>query len=138
MGMDNSKIFQTERTIASPDIEPRYKHVHHAKALHFLEECRVAYLDKIGCPLESYLSQQLFLVITRIDAQYKREIRSGPITITCENPAIEGKRVSLTQRILNDKGKECMVAKVEFAFLSGATGRSIIPPHDFMQRFLNF
>ena len=136
--MDNHKIFQIDRTVLDSEIEPRYNHVHHARALHFLEECRVAFLDKIGCPLESYLAEQLFLVITRIDAQYKREIRLGPITVTCENPRIDGKRVALTQRIVNERGKECIVALVEFAFLSGQTGRSIVPPDRFIEKFLNY
>lgn len=136
--MDNSKFFSITRAILDSEIEPRYNHVHHARALHFLEECRVAYLEHIGCPLESYLSKRVFLVITRIDAQYKREIRSGTITVTCENPTINAKRVSLRQRIINDRGKDCIEALVEFAFLSGETGRSMVPPETFMQRFLNY
>ncbi len=134
--MDNIEIFQIQRVVKEVELEPRYKHVHHSTALLLLEESRIAFLDHIECPLESYLSQKLFLVISRMEVLYKREIRAEPVKITCENPRISGKRVSLDQRILNERGKDCVVAVVEMAFLSGHTGRSMAPPDNFLERFV--
>jgi YbgC/YbaW family acyl-CoA thioester hydrolase len=124
------------REVTAAEIEPVYQHVHHAQSLRFLEEARCRYLEAIGCPLNEFVANGLFIVIAQVAVVYKREIFGGPILVTVESPRIEGKSLLVEQRIVNAKGKECVQASIELRFLSSATKRSIVPPADFAARFV--
>ena len=127
--------FTMEVTVGPELVTSPYNHLHHARALSFLEEARVGFLKELGYPLEGFLNQQLFLVVTGIKIAYKREIGVGAYTVTCGSPRIFGKAASVEQKILNAKGKEAVVATVEFMCLSGATKRAIALPEGVAQAF---
>lgn len=131
-------MFSITLQLTPSDIEPLYNHVHHAHSLRFLERSRLACLEAVGVPNEGLIARNLFLVITDIQVVYKRELTTGEITVTCENPRIEGKRILLDQKILNPRSKVAIEAVVASAFLSGETRRSIVPPDFFTERFLSF
>lgn len=124
-------MFQLSITIQDNDLDSVYQHVHHARALYFLERARLGFLEAVGYPTESYMRQGLFWVIASISAQYKRELRAGPITVTCERPQIDGKRLVLEQRILNERGKVAVEGQAVSMLLSKATGRSAQIPEEF-------
>ena len=128
-------VFAIDLEIGDELIIPPYDHVHHAQALRFLEAARAAYLEHIGFPLEVFFAQNLFLVVTAIDVQYKREVGRGAHRATCENPRADGKKAAVDQRLLNPKGKTAVAAVVEFMCLSGATRRAVPLPADLLRAF---
>lgn len=127
--------FQIPFNITDEWIESRYNHVHHGRVLSILEHARIELLKSIGMPNEMLLDRGDALVITRIEVQYKREVRVGAVTVTCEEPAIENREIVLKQRLLNDKGKELLVAKVHSMFLSTTLKKGIQVPDDFKLAF---
>ena len=93
------------------------------------------YLESIGFPDTHFISQDLFLVIARINIAYKRELFEGDIKITCENVSINGKELIIHQKVYNPKGKVAVEAEVVSAVLDGKIKRSIRPPEDFASAF---
>ena len=135
--MDKDEIvFTHPLEVEVADVDTLYKHVHHARALRYMELARLAYLEAVGIPNESLIARGLFSVIAEISVAYKREIFTGPIVVTCESPHIEGKGIFIHQRIINERGKVCVEASFDLRFLSGETKRSVAPPPDFVERFL--
>jgi YbgC/YbaW family acyl-CoA thioester hydrolase len=123
-------MFQLALTIEESVLDSVYRHVHHARAFYFLEQARLKFLEAVGHPSESYMQQGLFWVIASVSAEYKRELRAGPVTITCERPHIDGKRLVLQQRILNERGKVAVTAEAVSMLLSKQTGRSAQIPKE--------
>lgn len=124
-------MFEVTLEIPESDLELGYNHVNHAKTLLFLERARILYLEHIGYPNDRLISEGLFLVIARIDVQYKREIFSGKYSMTVEDARIVGKALLMRQRVLNDRGKECVSADFDFRLIDGKTKRSTYLPHAF-------
>jgi len=122
-------------TIDDSVIVSRYDHVHHATILTLLEEARVELLRAIGTPNDAMLDEGLALVIARIDIKYLREVRRGEIQATCLNGRIEGRFITVHQRILNDRGKTAVEAKVDSIFMSTESRRALDIPEGFMERF---
>lgn len=127
--------FVTSYQVGDSDIEPVYDHMHHARALLFLERGRLDFLSAINCPNDDLIRQGLFLVITRMELAFKREIRRGEIEVACLNPRIEEKKVILDQHIINERGRLALEAAVECMFLSREAGRAVFPPQFFCERF---
>ena len=130
-------MFEARFEITAADLETPYDHVHHGEALRFLERGRLEYLKACEIDYEALLAEGLFLVVTDIRAKYKRELKPGPITVTCERPAVERKVLSLHQRVLNEKGKVAVEVEISFQMLSGALRRSIVPPAEFVAKFVS-
>ncbi|MDC0357911.1 thioesterase family protein [Oligoflexia bacterium] len=130
-------MFQIEYEVEEADIEPRYKHVHHAHSLCLLELCRLRLLDSVGYPNSSLLEQGINLVIVRIEAQYKREVKTGKVTIVCDEAHLEEKSFFVMQKILNQKGKVAVEARIEFKCMSSASKRAMEPPQAFIEAFLS-
>ena len=124
-------MFEYPFSVLESSLIPPYNHVHHADILKFLEEARLAYLESLGFPHDQFLSQGLFLVIAGIDVRYKREVKGGDYIATCEDGEIIKKSLWLTQRVVNAKGKDAVVARIESVFFSAEEKRSIYPPNQF-------
>ncbi len=129
-------MFTIERTILADEIEPVYNHVHHAKAVCFLEEARLKFLEFIGFPNEVLIEKNLYLVLTRIEVDYKRELFEEEVTVTCELPKIDRRRMSVEQKIVKGSGKVAVEAHVEFMCLDRTRGRGVEPPSDLREAFL--
>ena len=127
--------FQWQREIPTQDLNVQYQHIHHARSLVYLEEGRCEYLKAIGFPLEALMARGFFLVVARIEVTYLREVRAGLHTVTCEEPSVDGKRAALCQRLLNDRGKPCVEAVVQFAMIDGSTRRAVAFPDAFVNAF---
>ena len=85
-------------------------------------------LERIGHSSASLIEQDLYPVVTRIEVEYRREIKGGPITVSCESGEVSGKRMYIKQRILNERGKPAVEAFIECAFLQGASKRAVPVP----------
>jgi YbgC/YbaW family acyl-CoA thioester hydrolase len=131
------KMFKIEVEVTEDVFEPPYYHVHHGEMLRYLERSRCEYLSAVGFPLSYFIDQGLLLVVSAIEVKYKREVKEGLHLVTVENPQmLDKRRVVVSQRIINPKGKDAVVAKVEFMCLSSQLKRAIAISTDFEEAFL--
>jgi YbgC/YbaW family acyl-CoA thioester hydrolase len=116
-------------------LAPIYNHVHHGACFSLLEQARVALISEMGFSYESLLAEGKALVITGVQAQYKREVLKGPVTVTCDEGEIRGRTLVLRQRIINSKGKDAVTAVIESVFMDIANRRGMEPPEEFAAAF---
>ncbi len=128
-------MFAIETEIEDDLIDDLYNHVHHGRCFYLLERGRLALMEVIGQPNDMWLKRGIALVITNVNVQYKRELKRGPITITCDTGRVEGKRIVVEQRILNSRGKIAVQGSIESAFMSIQDRRGIDVPEEFWASF---
>ncbi len=116
-------------------IEPVYEHVHHGRAFFLLEQARLALLESIGMPNQALIRRGQMLVITKVEAAYKREVKGESVTVTCDKAQLKGRGLVIHQRILNHKGKLAVEAVIESVFMDTNTKRGILPPDDFLKAY---
>ncbi len=126
-------MFEFVVEVRPEQLDVTYRHIHHAEALKFWEQARLAFLTSLGFPSESYMAMGLFWVIAGIEVRYKREIRAGSLRVTCEHGRIEGKSLILEQRIYNERGKLAVEGRVDCMLLARDTGRAAAIPNEFQQ-----
>ena len=119
-------------------VEPIYEHVHHGRCFSLFERARLALLEHIGFPNEQLLKEGKVLVITRVSAEYKREVKRGPVQVTCDSCSLRERVLVIHQRILNERGKVAVEATVESMFMDAQSRRGMSPPEDFLRAFLNY
>ncbi len=119
-------------------ITPVYDHVHHGRCFSLFEEARLELLRVIGFPNEQLLREGKVLVITKVAAEYKREVKRGSVQVTCDSVELRDRSLVIHQRILNRLGKVAVQASVESMFMSMETRRGMQPPDDFLAAFLRF
>jgi YbgC/YbaW family acyl-CoA thioester hydrolase len=119
-------------SITAEQVDAVYKHVHHADALRLLEQARLDFIASVGFPTEDFIGRNQFLVITKIDVAYKRELFLGDVIVTCERAYAKGKQVVIEQAIYNEKGKLAVTGLVYSALMDGDTKRAIPLPGDFL------
>lgn len=124
-------MFATSYSVDESWLDPIYKHVHHARCLELLEFARIAYLESIGCSYNMMLERGEALVITSVDARYKRELKRGVVELRCLKVEIEDRIVRIYQDIQNVRKKTVMEATIELAFMNLQTRRAMAPPNDF-------
>lgn len=127
--------YELKFQIPKSDIIQPYDHVHHAKLLEYLETARVEYLSSVGLSYESMLNDGIFLVIFEIKISYKREVKGTEITLCCDRQIVDGKRILLSQSILNERGKLAVEAEIELRCLKQGEKRACPPPDEFVERF---
>lgn len=126
-------MFSIKITVDDEWISPVYAHVHHGRCLSFLEQAREGFVAAIGFPNDELLRQGKVLVVTRVDLSYKREVKIGEITATCDRVQYEGRTIRIYQRIVNSRGKTAVEGTVELMFMDGATRRGMPAPDDFLK-----
>jgi len=119
-------------------IAPVYEHVHHGRCFSLFEEARLELLRVIGFPNDQLLQEGKVLVITKVSAEYKREVKRGTVQVTCDRVELRDRSLVIHQRILNHLGKVAVEATVESMFMNQATRRGMHPPEDFLAAFLRF
>jgi YbgC/YbaW family acyl-CoA thioester hydrolase len=122
-------------TILASELDTEYQHLDHAASLKYLERARLDMLEKIGFPNRSFIEQNLYLVISKIEVRYLREVRAGTISVSCSQMRIDGKEIILKQTLTNEQGKKAIEAEFYLQFLSGVTKRGVLPPEDFCRAF---
>lgn len=128
-------IFSVELTVDKSWITSKYNHVHHGRSLSLLEEGRLALLRSIGAPNDQLLEAGLALVITKIDVEYKREIKEGRYTVTCHSGVLTNREILLKQEVLNERGKVALQATVTSMFMSVESRRGLEIPAEFREKF---
>jgi acyl-CoA thioesterase FadM len=67
---------------------------------------------------------------------YKREVKSGEVSATCDRVECEGRTIRIHQRVVNSRGKTAIEGAVELMFMDAATRRAMDIPPDFLQALL--
>ncbi len=116
-------------------IEPIYEHVHHGRSFFLLERARLALLESMGMPNEMLMGRGQVLVISKVEAAYKREVKGEVVTVTCDKASLAGRGLVIFQRILNEKGKVAVEAVIESVFMDTNTKRGMSPPDDFLKAY---
>lgn len=119
-------------------VTPVYDHVHHGRCFDLFEQARIELLKAIGFPNDMLLGQGKALVIAKVEAAYKREVKKGVVSVTCEDMTIDGRTLLVHQRILNARGKVAVDARIESVFMDMDTRRGMDVPGDFAIAFLGW
>jgi YbgC/YbaW family acyl-CoA thioester hydrolase len=119
-------------------VTPVYEHVHHGRCFDLFEEARIGLLRAIGFPNDMLLGEGKALVIAKVEATYKREVKKGLVTVTCEDIAIDGRTLIVHQKIVNARGKVAVDARIESVFMDMNTRRGMDIPEDFKIAFLGW
>lgn len=117
-------------------IEPVYDHVHHGRSLSLFEQARCALLEHIGFPNDKLLAEGKALVITKVTASYKREIKRGAATVTCDRAEVRDRTLVIHQTLLNERGKPAVELVIESVFMDVKSRRGMEPPPEFLKAFL--
>jgi len=112
-------------------ISPVYDHVHHGKILSLLELARLGLVQSIGFPNDELIRQGKLLVVTGVTASYKREVKRGSISVTCDSAAIDGRTIRIGQRIVNERNKVAVEAQISLVFMDPVARRGADIPDDF-------
>lgn len=112
-------------------ISPVIDHVHHGKILSLLELARLGLVQSIGFPNDELIRQGKLLVVTGVTASYKREVKRGSISVTCDSAAIDGRTIRIGQRIVNERNKVAVEAQVSLMFMDPVARRGVDIPDDF-------
>ena len=130
-GTVENGVFYMNHLVTPQDVVSEYNHVHHAQIVSIFEKGRLALLEHIKCPQDGLVSEGYFLVVSRIEVQFLREIILGEYLVTCEDIRTEGKRLDLKQRIVSQaRGKDMARADVTLMVVRRGVGRSVdIPGH---------
>jgi YbgC/YbaW family acyl-CoA thioester hydrolase len=128
-------MFSLTIPLAGDWIDPVYEHVHHGRSLFLLERARLALLESMGMPNDALMARGQVLVITKVEASYKREVKGEFVTATCDEASLLGRGLVMRQRILNEKGKVAVEAVIESVFMDTNTKRGMWPPDDFLKAY---
>jgi acyl-CoA thioesterase FadM len=63
-------------------------------------------------------------------------VKRGRVTVTCDDVTVEGKTLIIGQKILNERGKVAVEARIESVFMDMNTRRGMMPPEGFIEAFL--
>lgn len=116
-------------------IDTEYQHVHHGRCFYLLEQGRLELLMALGLPNQTLLERGDALVITQVQAEYKREVKGDQVVVTCEDARLDSRRIVLRQRILNQRGKVAVEATIESQCMDLKTRRGKEIPADLSERF---
>jgi YbgC/YbaW family acyl-CoA thioester hydrolase len=117
-------------------ISSLYDHVHHGKILSLFELSRAALAESIGFPNDQLMREGKVLVVTRVEVEYKREVRLGTFEVTCDAVAIEGRTLRIRQRIINKNQKLAVEAQVSLMFMDAAARRGMAIPEAFAKALI--
>ena len=84
---------------------------------------------------EKLLAEGKALVITKLNATYKREVKRGTVTATCDRAEVLGRVLIIYQTLLNERGKPAVELVIESVFMDTETRRAMELPADFLQAF---
>jgi len=117
-------------------VVPVYDHVHHGRSLSLFEQARCALLEHIGFPNDQLLAEGKALVITKVEAVYKREVKRGRVTVTCDRAEVRDRTLVIHQTLLNERGKPAIDLVIESVFMDVKSKRGMEPPPEFLKAFL--
>ena len=130
------EYFSTEVEASEAELDPIYKHVPHASIIEFLELGRLRFLESKGVPLSYWLEQELLLVVTKLQVQFRGELTKGRYQVLCFNPEIHSRKIIIGQGISSEDGQVMVEAQVELMFMDSKNRRVMIPPRRFIEAFL--
>ena len=99
---------------------------HHSNYIRFMEEARIAFLDKIGCGYEKWEADGIISPVTAVECEYKRPITFGDeICVSVEVSEYKRVKLTISYTMLNTaSGEQVCVGKSHHCFIS-ADGKPI-------------
>lgn len=116
-------MFEAPIVVSEGDLEQEYRHLHHADICKLLERGRLLYLEAIGCPQEYLIANDCFLVLSRMNLEFSREIKAEQLIVTCKASIREDGLVEIEQQLLKHPRRLCVSAKLELACIGGKSRR---------------
>lgn len=114
-------------------IDPVYQHVHHARCFSLMEQARVAFLDAVGVPNDQLLAEGKVFVITKVEVEFKREVKGAAVSVTCDEVVVEGRTVTFHQRIVNERQKTAVEGRIHLMCMGMDTRRAIDVPSEVIE-----
>ena len=110
-----------------------YGHVNNAQYLTLLEEARTEFMDELGCPLEGYIKQGLYITVTEVHIKYRKPAVTGDrLEVFIWVPVMKKAQVAFQQEIrLAGSGELIATATVNCACIKD--GKPTGMPKDFMR-----
>jgi len=121
-------MFSHEIEINDSMLSNAYGHVHHAESIKLIEQGRNAYLVSKGLPHESLHTENIYIVVTNIHAEYLREVKKGKHFSRVLALMVKGKNIIVTQDLIKESGKVCVKAEVTLVCMSGTLRRTVAIP----------
>ena len=117
-------IFENTTQIASDLLEQQYQHLHHADILRVLENARLQFLEHIGVPQAKLLEEDCFLVLSKCDVQFLREIKEEELIARVEfKSLLDESSFVLSQELLKKPKRIAVRATIELVAMSAKTRR---------------
>jgi acyl-CoA thioesterase FadM len=123
-------MFSIDIDIDERWIVSEFAHVHHGRMLSLFERSREAFLESIGFPNSEYLRLGKMIVITEVAVRYKREVKIGLVSVSCEGFKVNARVMVLKQAIRNERGKVLAEGEFSMMFMDGVSRRGFEPPGD--------
>jgi len=114
-------------------IDPIYHHLHHARCFFLLEQARTAFLKALGVPNDRLLDEGKVFVITKVEVEFKREVKRGSVAVTCDRVEVGGRTVTFFQRIVNEREKTAVEGQIHLVCMSAETRRGIDVPREVVE-----
>lgn len=134
--MHSEEYFSTEIEVTETEVDPQYRHVHHASVVEFLELARLRLLEAKGVAQPGWIEQGLLIVVTRLQVQFRGELNKGKYQVVCFHPEIHSRKILIGQGIASTDGQLVVEAQVELMFMDSKSRRVVSPPRRFIEAFL--
>jgi YbgC/YbaW family acyl-CoA thioester hydrolase len=114
-------------------IDPVYQHVHHARCFSLMEQARIAFLEAVGVPNERLLAEGKVFVITKVEVEFKREVKGAAVSVACDRVEVDGRTVTFHQRIVNERQKTAVEGRIHLMCMGMETRRGIDVPSEVLE-----
>ncbi len=122
-------MFEVQLQINEGMLDTEYQHLHHADALKLLEKGRLEFLNSIGLPQSELLASDCFLVLSRCDVQFLRELKAEEVRCTVEvSEIMEGSGFILEQQLIKAPKRLAVAADIHLVAMSGKRRRRMELP----------
>ena len=93
--------------------------VHHANYIHWMEEARIDFMDRLGFPYAAMEEKGIVSPVKAVSCEYKNPCTFGDrISITVSVESFNGVVMALRYRMLNEQGTVVCEAASEHVFLN--------------------
>ncbi len=93
--------------------------IHHANYIHWMEEARISFLDRLGFPYAAMEEKGIVSPVKAVSCEYKNPCTFGDrISITVSVESFNGVVMALRYRMLNEQGAVVCEAASEHVFLN--------------------
>lgn len=98
--------------------------VHHANYIHWFEEARVDFMEKLGYGYKETLAGGVDIAVVSFSCQYKRTVKYGdPVEITCTIKELKPASMTVEYSVKNlNTGEICTTGESKHCFMDREHG----------------